>query len=141
MIAADTGHRYVDEMEFVVNDESKWREILASDGVVVQSPGMLVDLIDDPPPGIFVVLMRRSLEAIHASAGRIGWEEQFRGNTIELRKFGRVGGDSARLKYEYWEQHPKPFSYLEIEYESLRSHPLFVADDLRRTFGPLQTEP
>ena len=42
---------------------------------------MLKDVVDDPPPGIFIVLMRRDLDQIHASAARIGWTENFGGNT------------------------------------------------------------
>lgn len=141
MIAMDTGHMYVDERDFHIDNGTVWRQVLATDGVAVQSPGMLKEVIDDPPPGIFVVLMRRSLEAIHASEDRVGWERRYGGNTTELRKFGLTVGDSARLKYDYWDQHPKAFPYREVDYESLRSHPLWIDKDLRRTFGLLQTEP
>ena len=139
MIAADTGHRFVDEREFGAYDSAVWRKILEQDRVVVQAPHMLKDVVDDPPVGIFVVLMRRDLAKVHASEHRILWEEGLRGNTTELRKFGLSEGDSAEVKYAYWESHEKSVPFLELDYESLRSHMLFVPDEQRKNFGPLQT--
>ena len=71
MIAADTGHQFVDEAEFLIKDSDLFREFLQRDGVVVQAPHMLKDVVDDPPEGVFIVLMRRDLDQIHASASRI----------------------------------------------------------------------
>ncbi len=144
MIAADTGHRFVDETEFLIKDEARFRALFRSPGgeaFVVQAPHMLKDLVDDPPPGAFVVLMRRELSQIHASAARIGWEERYGGNTTELAKFGLSQGDSAAVKYAYWDAHPKKVPYMELAYESLAAHPLFVPEGLRQGFGPLQTQP
>lgn len=141
MIAADTGHEFVDEACFQAYDLQRWREILQRERVVVQSPHMLRDVVDNPPPGIFVVLMRRDLANIHESEQRIRWEQKFRGNTNELRRFGRTEGDSAQIKYDYWQAHPKAVPFLELPYESIRDHPLFVPDELRREFGPWQTHP
>lgn len=141
MIAADTGHRFVDEMEFLIKDVGKWREALQGDNVVVQAPHMLKDCVDDPPPGIFIVLMRRDLDAVHASQKRIRWVEDLGGNTTELEKFGLSDGDSASIKYEYWDSHPKKAPYLELPYESLRDHPMYVQPEQRKDFGPLQTRP
>jgi hypothetical protein len=140
MIAMDTGYRYVDEGEFLVHNDELWRLILAGEGIVVQSPGMLKDVVDNPPPGIFVVLMRRSLDDIHASADRIRWEEHLKGNTSELAKFGLASGDSASVKYDYWGKRSKSFPYQELDYESLRGHRLWVEKEHRRNFGPLQTQ-
>ena len=114
MIAADTGHEFVDEAEFLIKDSDLFRQFLESDGVVVQAPHMLKDVVDDPPPGIFIVLMRRDLDDIHASADRIGWTENFGGNTTELKKFGLTEGDSAAVKYEYWDTHDKLVPFLEV---------------------------
>jgi hypothetical protein len=140
MIAADTGYQFVDEAEFLIKDNDRFREFLKRDGVVVQAPHMLKDVVDDPPPGIFVVLMRRDLDQIHASAARIRWAEDFGGNTTELKKFGLTEGDSAAVKYDYWDSHAKSVPFLEVPYESLREHPLFVPDDQRKTFGHWQTQ-
>lgn len=140
MIAADTGHEFVDEASFRAYDVQRWREILQRDRIVVQSPHMLKDVVDDPPPGIFVVLMRRELAKIHESEQRIRWEQDLHGNTHELGKFGCAEGDSAQIKYDYWQTHPKTAPFLELQYESMRAHHLFIPDELRRDFGPLQTD-
>jgi hypothetical protein len=140
MIAADTGHQFVDEAEFLIKDTDLFREFLLRDGVVLQAPHMLKDVVDDPPPGIFIVLMRRDLEQIHASAARIGWTENFGGNTTELKKFGLTEGDSAAVKYDYWDAHDKSVPFLEVDYETLRDHPLYVPDDQRKSFGHWQTQ-
>jgi hypothetical protein len=140
MIAADTGHQFVDEAEFLIKDSALFREFLQRDDVVLQAPHMLKDVVDDPPPGIFIVLMRRPLDEIHASAARIGWTENFGGNTTELKKFGLSQGDSAAVKYDYWDSHDKSAPFLEVPYESLKEHPMFVPDDQRKTFGHWQTQ-
>lgn len=139
MIAKDTKHRFVDEHEFDVRNEERWREILRGEQIVVQAPCMLKEVVDKPPPGTFIVLMRRDLTKIHASEHRIGWDRMPDGNVLELEKFGLAWGDSAGTKYDYWESHEKMAPFLELEYESLRKHPLFIADHRRRNFSALQT--
>jgi hypothetical protein len=140
MIAADTGYQFVDEAEFLIKDSDLFREFLQRDGVVVQAPHMLKDVVDDPPPGILIVLMRRDLDQIHASAARIRWAEEFGGNTTELKKFGLTEGDSAAVKYDYWDSHEKSVPFVEVPYESLRAHPMYVPDEQRKSFGHWQTQ-
>ncbi|HKR50133.1 MAG TPA: hypothetical protein VJT72_11225 [Pseudonocardiaceae bacterium] len=139
MISHDTGHCYVDETEFGIYDIARWREIAKEDHVVIQCPHMLKVILDNPPPDIFVVLMRRDLDDIHVSERRIEWETRFKGNTRELAMFGLTEGDSAQLKYEYWDSSPKPAKFVEVAYGSLRDHPLYVAKEYRAKFSPRQT--
>jgi hypothetical protein len=139
MIAKDTEHRFVDELEFDARNEHRWREILQAEQIVVQAPCMLKDVVDNPPPGVFIVLMRRDLAKIRASERRIGWDQWPDGSVLELRKFGLTKGNSARTKYDYWDSHEKKAPFLELEYEALRQHPLFIPDNQRRNFAPLQT--
>jgi hypothetical protein len=142
MIAADTGHTFVDETEFAIKDVGAFRELFSQrDNIVAQAPHMLKDVVDDPPPGIFVVLMRRDLEQIHASEKRIQWAEVYGGNKTELAKFGLTEGDPATVKYAYWGSHEKTVPFVELEYEALRRHPLWVPEEQRSGFGPLQTAP
>lgn len=141
MIAHDTGHRYVDEAEFSVYDVETWRGILAGTRIVVQCPHMFKVLVDESPPDVFVIMMRRDLAAIHASEHRIQWEETMRGNTRELARFGLTQGDSALLKYKYWEAHPRPAQFLELRYELLAEHPLYIGNDQRARFERKQTAP
>ena len=138
MIAADTGHRYVDEAEFQFIDETAWADLLfPASGVVVQCPSMFKPLMDRADDDVFVVVMRRPLSEIHASQARIEWN---RFEVWELGRFGVADGDSAALKYEYWDTKPRPPHHLEISYASLSSHPAFVPADRRAEFGPYQTE-
>jgi len=138
MIAHDTGHRYVDEYEYGVTDELRWRRALQDEGVVVQCPHMLQVLVDDPPSGIFVVLMRRDLDDIHRSMKRIGWHSAG-GNVLELERFGLSEGDSAALKYRYWDEHEKKQPFADVEFEALAGHPLFIGSSERAHFLPKQT--
>jgi hypothetical protein len=78
MIANDTGHRYVDEVDFGVYDVEAWRRTLEDECVVVQCPHMLKTILDAPPPDVYVVLMRRDINEIHASEERIGWEKRLK---------------------------------------------------------------
>jgi hypothetical protein len=141
MIAMDTGFRYVDERDYAGYNEQRWRRFLAQDGVVVQCPTMLKDLVDDPPPDVYVVLMRRPLSEIRASADRINWESRLKGNTTELQKFGLSEGDSALVKYRYWATQPKRFPFLELPFDLLTDHPLYIEKALRVKFQPKQTVP
>lgn len=140
MISLDTGHRYVDEGDYQSNlpftRNSFWREVLLlQSGVVVQSPSMIKDLIDDPPPDIFVVLMRRNIDDIHASADRIGLQLEH-----EATRFGVTERDLAAAKYDYWDSHAKRFSFQELDYSSLRGHPLYISKERRVNFHVKQTE-
>jgi hypothetical protein len=141
MIAEDTGHLFVDEAVFAFSDEPAWREILKAKQIVVQAPSMLKEVVDNPPREAFIVLMRRDLGKIHESERRVGWDsDRFGGPARELRKFGLAKGDSAQVKYDYWESHEKTVPFLELEYESLREHPLFIPDHQRRVFEIAQTK-
>ena len=85
------------------------------------------------------MLMRRDLSQIHASAERIDWADS--AATAELRKLGLTEGDSAALKYAYWDAHNKDVPYLELKCECLHAHPMFVPAERQRGSAPLQTQP
>jgi hypothetical protein len=44
------------------------------------------------------------------------------------------------VKYDYWERSRKSEDFVEIHYDSLRAHPLYVPANLRADFHPKQTE-
>jgi hypothetical protein len=140
MIASDTGHEFVDEVDFLITDTTRFRQVLARDGVVVQAPHMLKDMVDDPPPGVF-----RGADApgpVPDPRQRpTHWLVRAGGNRTELAKLGVLDGDSAALKYAYWDAHTKYVPYLELKYQWLRAHPMFVPAERRRYFAPLQTHP
>lgn len=139
IVSADTGHRFVDEREFGVYSDDRFNALLEEPGpFVVQCPHMLKPIVDARRADLFVVLVRRDLDAIHLSEARIGWEA--RGHKEkELRRFGLDDGDPATTKYDYWDSRPKVPKYLEVSYDELAGHPLFVEQALRKQFRPKQT--
>ena len=111
MIAAETGHQFVDaEAEFLIKDSDLFREFLQrGTRVVVQAPHMLKDVVDDPPEGVFIALHAPGPGPYSdASASRIRRAEEFGGNTTELKKFGsalKVTPPWSRM--HYWVSPPR----------------------------------
>jgi len=144
MIAADTGHRYIDEAEFGVHILAIWlRVVQDSRGVVVQCPGMshrLCDIgtLDD----VLVLWMLRPTSDILTSQRRIGWQDrQERRHYMRLTPLASEP-DSAisDVKLDYWRstQRARVAHWLELEYESLKEHPLWVPKEQRRRFTAKQ---
>lgn len=134
MIAADTGHRLVDETDFGVWDTDQFDAFLEADRVVVQCPTMLRRIVDNPRPDVLVVLMRRPLDEIRRSRDRIDWWPHEAG----MRSvYGQTAGDSAELAYAYWDEHEPP-NHLELAHADLAAHPMWVPADRRARFTPKQ---
>lgn len=133
MIAMDTGHAFIDEVEFSVYDHGCFARLLERERIVVQAPSMFTWILDNPG-GLYVVLVRRPLEEIHASEHRIGWGVWEPTERLLLGTQDRA----AETKYARWER-SKPRDYLEVEYLSLRDHPLWVQD--RAGWANKQTTP
>lgn len=139
MVAADTGHTYIDEDDFGITDVTRFDAVLAGHRIVVQAPHMLRRVADHPPAGTLIVLMRRPVADIHASERRISWGDGSR--RAELRALGASEGDPATLKYAYWDRHAGNVpNLLELSYADLAGHPLYVPSEQRVAFGPRQTE-
>jgi hypothetical protein len=145
MIAADTGYRYVDELDFDGRNLMFFGVQLETPRVVVQCPGLLKVLVDYPPPNTLLVLMRRPLEEIHRSEERLkramsdGGGLELVLNRCELPTFGLSEGDDvAAAKYAYWDDHT-PENSIEISYESLAQHWAFVEASKREDFHIKQT--
>lgn len=139
MIAADTGHTFVDAREFTIFDEVTWRKRLQEQNVVVQCPSMLRLLADDADSDIFVVLMRRPYREILDSCARIGVGTEgpraSKFNPIDIAAFW----GTPEVAYNYWDQRPHPNS-IEVQYSSLSVHPMWVPKTQRRNFEAKQTE-
>ena len=140
IIANDTGHRYVDEAEHDHGfNEPKWRTLISQGtNIVVQSPGSrLKDCIDNPPAGVFLVLVRRSVADIHASQRRVRkmHDDEF----YAVYRGSAMFHDSVEGAYLYWDDHSKTVPYMEVSYESLAEHPLWLAADKRADFWLNQT--
>ena len=129
VIAEDTGRRHIDEDEFNVRDEKRWRKLVAeSAGSVIHCPSMM-HLVTVVPDDVLVVLVRRPLPDIAASEARIGWDAGH-----ELAKYaGR--SVAAAVKYAWWADQEVAHSVI-VDYDSLADHHLWVDD--RAKFGPRQ---
>ena len=149
MIAADTGHRYVDEDEFKVYSRKRFDAILQQHRIVVQCPTLCHILHEVATNDTLVVMMLRNMEDIVASEKRINWTggayrelANFGMSRQEARKFRQRGGQIAPLKYARWWGHQRKRvpQWLELEYESLAAHPLWVPKEQRAEFKDNQTE-
>src|SRR5690606_33422142 len=110
---------------------------LTREHVVIQAPAC-AHVCHGVKDTTAVVFMMRNVYDIIASRDRIGWA--FR--DLELSKYPpefRMA-TSAETKYLYWERVQKPLvaHQFEIEYESMASHPLWVAKERRVGFTPRQ---
>lgn len=138
MIAHDLEYVFVDEEQLSWDNEEIALEMIAtSSGLVIQCPGLLDRVHEISNGTTAVVCMRRPIDQILRSQSRIGWSE----NENELRKYGWAGGVASIVKYGYWDMFLKkkvrhPF---EVEYESLRFHPLWIDAELRKNFRSDQT--
>lgn len=149
MIAADTGYEYIDETEFGVHSRKGLRNLLCRSYIVVHCPALCRTIVNYSDEETMIVLMRRSIEDIIASEKRIGWEF---GALDELWKYGVAYNELRReaaegipisiRKYEYWEKEQKDrlFNSLELEYETLSAHSLWLPKETRADFAPEQTE-
>lgn len=138
MIAHDTYREYVDEKDVYTHSRRAAREHLR-ERIVLQAPGLtycvhrLAQHIDD----LFVVMMIRDIDDIIRSQDRIGW----RSEAQELCRYGLRPdeGPISAVKYNVWEEQKEHIKhYLEVEYDSLKAHDLWVGD--RAGFEWDQTE-
>lgn len=143
MIAHDTGHTFADETLWGVRNPAGLLAVLNSPPVVAQCPALFKWIIDRPREDVFVVLIRRDLEEIYQSQERIGWEFE----PEELARFGLepTSADgrclrAAEVKYAYWDWGAKPPLHIEIAYDDLRAHPLWLDWKDRKNFTSKQTK-
>jgi hypothetical protein len=149
MIARDLGYRYFDEMEFDVDNMRKIFAVVDSlNRIVIQCPSLAASLWMFSHPDILVVFMKRDVADIVASQSRPIYESSpdrvwtTTHAPVELMKYGRTTGVIAEVKYEGWAaQKPYIWNTMEIEYESLAAHPMWVDKEARRDFKPKQIAP
>jgi hypothetical protein len=138
MIAQDTGYHFHIEMDVGVNRLDLLQELMRHHtSFVVQCPALCRYVHEFGAPNVGIVLMRRNLVDILASKVRIGWG----GTHEELDRYGLDHGISAQVKYHYWDTYQKWViqNPIEIPYEALSIHPLWVPKALRAGFEPHQT--
>ena len=137
MIAHDTGYRYVDEKEIAVGHRDLLEAL--SGKFVVQCPALCHCVHEFSADDTLIILMRRKIEDIIASQERIEWgneQDQLR------RHYGGVEGPISMVRYRFWEQYQRPRirHVLEVEYESLSGHSLWIPREARFNFAPDQWE-
>lgn len=139
ILAAELNYTYVDERKVGVRSLTELFNKLSNESnIVIQGPAFCscCQWIDSPETAI--IIMRRDVNDIKKSQLRISWEE----NNNELKNYFKTSGDIAEVRYHYWDEFQSKMMrvpYFEIEYESLKSHPMWVDPEQRKNFTRRQT--
>lgn len=138
MIAADTGYEYFDESVISVKDVAKLQDLLKYEkNFVIQAPGISFCVEDFAADDTLIVFMMRDIPSILASQKTCGWGC----NDRELKKYGLAPGRNAcEVKYDFWnDQKELILWWREVQYDSLKDHPLYLAEEKRKGFTAYQT--
>ena len=136
MIAHDTGLEFLTEEK--VPGLDNLRGLLTTEKrFVLQCPQFCRYIHEFSAPDTLIVMMRRECKDIIASEIRIGWQGY---RKMELARYGVEDGVISDVKYAYWDAHQKHMiqEQLEVEFESLKEHPLWIPKSRRLHFGPRQ---
>lgn len=142
MISQDVDYWFVGEEDFGVDSLNKlWKLLGMSRNVVIQCPALssYVHLLGAKDPGLAVVMMIRDLDEIKASEERIFWKWE----QPELIRQHSLKGNSAANKYQAWRGFQKgdlKGQAIEVFYNSLEQHGLWIAKPGRARFGARQTQ-
>jgi hypothetical protein len=165
MVAADTGLRYIDEIEIPALFKGKsledknpnWNEIKKATVAAIQQ---LVDnnefVLHCPPlmpwvhlvRNVLVIMMKRPIRDIEKSSRRIGIKkarEELEYNKLGYSKYGKALNKVkthkpiAELKYVLWNKHKIDCNYMEVNYCDLANHPLWLPSNKRKNFRWNQT--
>jgi len=84
-----------------------------------------------------VVYMIRPIDEIIASEMRVSWKFE----KEELAKYFTDKGPISKVKYEAWTKYQKPLlkDALELDYQSMETHPLWIDKGKRINFTAKQT--
>jgi len=145
ILASELRYAYVDETEFGAHDHRRASKIAARGHVVLQGPGLCHVAHVYALNGTAVVMMRRDVDAIRLSEERIGWRTEREGFNLRIEQhkyrsmFGVTGDDIAAIKYYCWDMLQKRHvDAFDLDYESMRQHPLWRSRRERDWFGPRQ---
>ena len=155
MIANDTGLPYIDEVEvpglFIIGQEiSSVVNLIAGRGPFILHCPTLSRYLHELPGNPFTIFMWRDLQEIHRSQQRVHVKRK--SLEREYNKYGfsrfyksilpRTPEDISSIKQRYWtiKQKPVLYNYLEIQYNSLAEHQLWLDPAQRQRFKWNQTE-
>lgn len=142
MIAQDTGYDFIDEnLVMCRNFDMAYSIWKRHDKFVMQIPNLSAYCHLFGDDDTLVCFMFRKISDIKASEDRIGFSA--RENLLQLKPYFRTEGDNIHVKYAMWEgfQKHQIKHKMEIDYERLKKHPLYIEKHLRKDFGVKQTEP
>lgn len=139
-IARTLHYRAVREEEYGTHDVDRWRTLIdAGFHLIIQCPAMshLLHVVADRD--VLVVFMKRDIADIVASQERVNWPALEKRRA--LGKYNADEGEPAPLKYTFWHDVQRDLieNWIELDYEALSTHPLWVPQAQRRHFGPRQT--
>lgn len=140
ILSYDLGAKNVDEREIDWIDLHKLHRLLSSRfrKYVIQCPCLssMIHFISSPETA--VVFMRRDLDDIYRSEERVEWPH----NQQEVARYFRTDGRSAEIKYDVWDNFQSQkmkVPFFELEYESMKSHEMWLNKDARVGFHSKQT--
>ena len=139
MIAHDTQYEFVDETQINMDSFNSFSSFLESKkNCVLQCPALCRHIHYFASEANAIVLMRRKIGDIIQSQKRIKWNKEW----LELIRYDRSKGMISEIKYGFWEKTQKKQirNAYEIEYDSLKTHPLWIKKKERENFSPMQTE-
>ena len=142
MIAHDLGRTFLDERQVKGPAELRMEELPGRRApCVVQCPAWTYCCHRWGGPEVGVVLVRRPVPDILASQQRIRWTHRCQPG--ELARYDLSSGVISQVKYRVWDRQQRrmlgPHGH-EIEYHTLKDHPLWVPPQRRRNFHAKQTE-
>ena len=139
IIAYDNNIRYVDEHKIKIKGGEILDKLLKSnERMVIQCPGLCHRIHEFGNMDLLVVMVIRNIKDIISSQERIGWGKY---EKAELAFYGRKNGVISKVKYAYWQEQKKQVLFwVEVKYEDLKKHPLFINKKKRKDFKWNQTE-
>jgi len=161
MIAHDTGHVFVSEDAIAPSDSGlKELNVLFQQDLkfVVHGPYFCRHAHEFAIPGSLIVLMIRDLKSIYESQERVGWRygqmdlsKQYDSFPVGrlvisqvVQELKEVNPDKiiAGVKYHFWSEYQRLWikDYLEVSFDSLTEHPLWVPKEQRADFTFHQTK-
>lgn len=143
MIANDTGFIFVDEIDFGYDHIYKFNSFIdRPEPMVFHCPAMSHGLEHYSAPENAIIFMIRNTKDIVKSQERIGWTDHPNGKVREMGKYDKTEGIISEIKYEHWENYQKPKieTWFEIDYDSLKDHPMWLPKKKRKDFKWYQTK-
>jgi hypothetical protein len=144
ILAFESGYRCVDEREFEWRNLDLFRQFLESnENLVIQCPGMSHIIEQFGQPENLVVFMQRNPLEILASEKRIVWKSERYGKKLYKDKVSYMPHwftPLCVLKYLHWHFEQKQLipNPIDLAYESLQGHPLWIDKEKRARFSAKQ---